>query len=101
MAVYVGKSIITPLELESQPFVIDAELVEKGRVQIVNVDSILGDVISDVIGRTVARPGLETAAGHPRGEAVGVMVTASSISTESLGIDRAPELTAPDDDGIF
>ena len=42
----VGKSIITPLELESQPFVINAELVEKSRVQIVNVDSILGDVIS-------------------------------------------------------
>src|SRR5688572_1749989 len=84
------------LEFVSQFLVVDAELVEKGGLQIVHVDGVGGDVIRKIVGGAVAEARLEAAAGHPHCEATRMMVAPVISSRElSLGVTRAPEFATP------
>ena len=57
-------------------FVIEAELVEDGGVDVVDVGFIDGGVMADFVGFAVADTALDSAACHPGGEAMRVRVTA-------------------------
>ena len=47
---HVGQPEMPALELVGQPRVIDAQAVQDGRVQVVHVDRIAGDVVAVVVG---------------------------------------------------
>src|SRR5262245_49476831 len=75
--------------------------MKQGRVQVVDVDRILGDVVTVVIGVAEAHAGFDAAAGQPDGEAARVMVPAIVIRRQgSLAINRSAELSTPDHQGI-
>lgn len=61
----VGEAVVAALELEGELFVIDAEEVKEGGVEIVHVDGILGDIVRVVVGFADGLAGLEAAAGKP------------------------------------
>jgi hypothetical protein len=59
--------------------VIEAETVEDGRLKIVNVNLVLRDMIAQVIRLSVANAGLDTAARHPNGETMRVMIASEEF----------------------
>ena len=50
---HVGDAIAAALEFVGQPFVIDAEQMPQRSVQVVNVDSVLSDVVAELAGLAV------------------------------------------------
>ena len=63
--VHVGQSIASPLVLESQSLVIDAQKMKNRGIQVMNVDRVLRDVISIVISFTVSDSGLDSRTRQP------------------------------------
>ena len=96
-----------------EPSVIDAELVQDGSVQVVDVHGAggpivfvrlwlelvavgIGDVVAVIVGASVGDARLDAAAGHPDAETARVMITPIVILAQpALTIRRAAELTAP------
>ena len=78
---------------------IEAELVEDGGVDVVDVRFVDGGVVADFIGLAVADAALDASAGHPGGEAMGVVVTARFCGFLREG--ESSELAAPDDEGVI
>ena len=52
---HIGQAEASALELVRQPRVIDAEAVQDRRVQIVDVDRILDDVVAVIVGLAVSQ----------------------------------------------
>ena len=74
---------------------VEAELVQDRRVQPLDVQAVLDGGAADLVGLADARAPLDAAAGHPHGEAEGVVVAARALGV--LGGRLAAELAAPDD----
>ncbi len=53
------------LKLEGEPRVIDSQTMKHGRVQIVDMDGIPNDIISEIIGLTEHHPGADPASAIP------------------------------------
>ena len=71
---HVGQPVVASLELKRQLSVVDPQTVENGRVQIVHVDGISGDVVAVVVRFSVGDPRLDAGAGQPNGESAGMVV---------------------------
>jgi hypothetical protein len=75
--------------------------VQDGGVEVVDVDGILGDVVAELVGARRRCAGLDAAAGHPDGEAAGMMIAAVVGRGElALGVVGAAEFAAPDHEGV-
>jgi len=74
VAVDVRQPMVAALIAEGQAAVVDAEQMQHRRVQVVDVDAILGDVVAEVVGRAVGIAGADAAAGQPEREAARMMV---------------------------
>ena len=61
----VGEAVVAALKFEGELFVIDAEKVEDGGMEVVDADGILGDVIGVVVSLTDGLAGFDAAAGEP------------------------------------
>src|SRR5207249_8529669 len=72
----VSKPEVTALELLGQPLVVDAEAIEDGSLQVVDVHGVLDDVVAVIVGLAMADAGLHSAARHPHAEAARMMVAA-------------------------
>ena len=55
---YVREAHITPAEAERQAFVIDAQEVEQGGVQVVDLDAILDHLVAPFVGLAIAEAAL-------------------------------------------
>ena len=53
MFLHAGQPHVQPLELERQPSVVDAQAVQDRRVQVVDVDRVLDDVVAEIVGLAV------------------------------------------------
>lgn len=94
----VGESVVTPLESEGQPLVVNAQLMERCGLKIVNVHRIFDDVVSEVVSAPVAHSSSNAAARHPDRETPRVVVTPVVRRRElALRIIGAPKLAAPND----
>ena len=99
---HVGQAEVAALVFEGELGVVDAEQVHHGRVQVVDVDGVFGDVVTVVVGLAVAHAGFDSAARHEDREASRVMVAAVVVLGEaSLAVDGAAELAAPNDERVF
>lgn len=49
----VGQPVVTSLEFESQPLVVDAETVQHCGVKVVNVNGIGDDVVAEIVRLTM------------------------------------------------
>ena len=95
----VGQTKVTCLEAVGQLFVIEAEEMQNGGVQIVDMDGIFIDTPADLVGLPVVEPWFDATAGHPHGEGIRVMIAThilSGLSATVLTHRRATELAAPD-----
>ena len=97
LAMHVGEPHVAAAEAVGQPLVIHAQEMQDRRVQVVDLDLVFDGVITVVVGGAVDRAALDSAAGHPHGEAIGVVVAAVG----PLGHRGAAELAAPDDQGAI
>ena len=65
VSVDIGEAELAALELISQRFMIDTELIKNGGVEVVHVDFILSDIIGKIISGSVGHAGLDATAGSP------------------------------------
>ena len=101
-AVDVCEPIVAALMTEGEAFVVDAELVQDGGLQVVDVHRFLGDVDAVVIRLAVGDAAAHTAAGQPVGETVRVMVSTVNLVCEfPLTIDLAAEFATLDEERIL
>ena len=75
---------------------IEPQLMEDGGMHVGDVVSVFDGVESDLIGRAVGHSSFKSAASHPNGKAVGVMISAVG----SLGAWRAAEFGGPHHQGF-
>ena len=104
-AVDVGESVIAAEVASGEFEVIDAEQVEQGGVEIVDVDSTGHDAVAEVIGFAVGEAGFDSAAGHPGAEALGLVFASVLIdggfAAEVLAPGGASKLAAPEHERVF
>ena len=103
LAVDIGEAEISTLEAVGHAGVIEAEEMERGGLEIVDVDGVGEDIDAEVIGFAVGDAWFDAPAGHPRGVSVGVMVPAPAFAVVEFALDErgATEFAAPDDESIL
>lgn len=96
-AVDVGKAKIAAGMAEGEFFVVQAEQVENGGVEIVHVEFVFDGFISPFISGAVGIAGTNAAAGQPNGESLRVVVASIVV----LGEGSAAEFTAPPNKSVL
>jgi hypothetical protein len=71
-----GDLLIQAAVRVDESIVIDAQLVQNGRVQIADVNRILGNAPAIIVGLPVGRAALDSAAGQPDREGASVVIAA-------------------------
>ena len=80
---------------------IDAEAVQDGRLEVVDVDRVVLGVETEVVGGAEGHAGLDAAAGHPDREGFAVVVSSVFLTVgAALRVGRPAELAAPDDERL-
>ena len=102
VAVNVGKAEVAAGVVVGETFVVEAQKMQDGRLEVVNVNFVLGDMEAEVVGLAVGA-WFGAAAGHKGGEGLRVVVTSSLAAEGRVGFDHrsAAEFSAPDDKSIF
>src|SRR5262245_9343906 len=80
----------------SQAFVIESEEMQYRRVQVVNVDFVLGGKIAVVVGASPAQAPFDAPAGQPHREPLRIVIA----TIGALGGRRAAEFTSPPDERV-
>src|SRR5579859_6175328 len=70
----ISQSIIATAIVVGEPGMVDAKLVKNRRVDVVHMHGILNRLPSEIVGGSVGESPLESAAGKPHGESVGIVV---------------------------
>ena len=101
VAVDVGEAEVAAGVVVGEAFVIEAQKMQDGRLEVVNVDFVLGDMEAEVVGLAVGA-WFGAAAGHKGGEGLRVVVTSGFTAEGRVGFDHrsAAEFPAPDDEGF-
>lgn len=76
VSVDVGQAEVASLVTVGHSFVVDAKLMQNGRVEVVNVDRVLGDIVAEVVGFAVDRATFDACSGHPLCVAPRVVIAA-------------------------
>lgn len=61
----IGEPVVAALEAPHQPFVVEAELVQQRRVQVMHMHAAIHDVVAELVGVAVHVPRAQAAAGEP------------------------------------
>jgi hypothetical protein len=80
LAVDVGQAEVASSMMVGQFFVIESHQVEHRGVQIVHMYGVLDSAVAEIVGCSVSHPASNTAAGHPDGVTVVVVVATGRIS---------------------
>src|SRR5262245_21886124 len=72
----IGKSEITAAVMIREPGVVNAKQVQNGRVQVVNVDRLVGHLEAEIVSRAVDQTSFNASAGHPHCERERVVIAA-------------------------
>lgn len=97
----VRQSITSALKPVRQSFVVNAQQVHNRGVQVVDVQPIGCDVVTELIRGAVNGSCLDAAASHPDAETARMVVATEVGRNFSLAVIRATELTAPDHERVF
>src|SRR5262249_55005141 len=97
MTMHIGQAIVPALVLEGQSSVIDAQEMQDGGLEVMDVNRVLGDVVTEVIGSAVSDAGLDATAGHPDREATRMMIPAIGLGVHISLHEHGPaEFARPD-----
>ena len=85
-----------------ETFVIEAKAIKNCRLKVVNVDLVLNDVKSHVIGCAVSQAGLDSAACHPECEGLRMMIAPEASAQRHIAFHhrRAAKFAAPDHESL-
>ena len=92
----VGEAVVAAAVEEGEAFVIEAEEMQNGRVEIVHRDDFVHGAVTEFIGRAVGHAAANSAAREPHGEALGIVVA----TVAALGEGRAAELAGPQEQRV-
>lgn len=105
LAVDVRETELPSLIAEGQLLMVDSEQVKDGGVEVVNVDGVAGDGVSQLIGGTMDMAAPRAATSHPDG--IGILVVVAPriaalvpFASGSLSHGRTAELSTPDHKGV-
>jgi hypothetical protein len=99
---HIRQAEIATLVPESQSFVIDTELIQNRRIQIVNVDGILDHVVTEIVGFPVNDATFDTSTSHPfRITPRVVITTIVGFRQPTLAIDCPAKFTTPNDESVI
>ena len=103
LAVDIGEAEIATLEAVGHAGVIEAEEMEGGGLEIVDMDGVGEDIDAEVIGFAVGDAWFDATAGHPRGVSVGMVVAAPAFAVVEFALDErgATEFAAPDNERVI
>lgn len=101
LTVNIGEAEVASAVAVGQGFVIEAQKVEKGGVEVVDVDLVLHGGEAEVIGGTMNVSTLDPSAGHPGGKSVVVVVASVDLASIGSGLGHfdyrsTPKFSAPD-----
>src|SRR5260370_25383260 len=97
-AAHICEPEFAPLKFIGQAHVIDTQTVQQGRLKIMDVNRILRDVVTVIVGFTIRQSRPHAATCHPHGETSAMMIAAVLRGREAaLTVHRASELTTPND----
>src|SRR5262245_34418300 len=94
LAAHIGQAEVAALEPVGQSRVVETQEMEKGGVEVVDMNPILDDLESQLIGLAICDPGLDTAAGQPHREGIGMMIAA--VRAAALHHGSPAEFASPD-----
>ena len=95
---HIRQAELSSLEAIGEAFVVDAEAVQDGRLEVVDVDRVLLRVEAEVVGAAEGHAWLDAAAGHPDRESFAMVIASVFFAIGSaLRVRGAAELAAPDD----
>ena len=81
---------------------VDAHDLENRGIEVMHVDAVLDDIVTEVVGLAEGGAFVHAGAGHQDGEAAGVMVAPIiGLGESALRVGRATEFAAPDDEGVI
>ena len=102
LPMYIGQTVMSSLKFERQLCMIDTKAMHNCRVQIVDVDRILGDVVRKIIGRTIRNTRLDSRPSKPHREASRMVIASIIFGCQlTLTVDSTPEFSTPDDKRVF
>src|SRR5690348_13573759 len=78
----VGQAAFGAVVVERQAFMVETKNIQDCGVEIVNSGNILDGFVAELIGGAVAEAALNTGAGQPNCEPLGVMIAAASVLLE-------------------
>src|SRR5690348_11501143 len=80
---------------------IESHALEDRGLEIVDVHLVLDDVVAQVVGCSVGDARLDSPAGHPDAEGMGMMIAAKQLAAVTLFVERrAAKLAAPDNERV-
>ena len=79
---------------------INAQQVHHGCLQVVDVDSIFGNVVTQLTGFAINRTGLDSSTRHPHRETTWMMISAKVRLNFALAIVGSAELASPYDERV-
>src|SRR5262245_62824639 len=88
LAKNVCQSEITARIAKRQAFVVESEAVQDRRLEIVNVDWLLDDVVTQLVGRTMNDARFDAAAGEPHRVRTRVMIAAELATKGGVRFDH-------------
>src|SRR5258708_1676546 len=101
---YGGQFLVQALKGVIQFSMVEAQQIKHGRVQVADLDCILHDLVSHLVGLAMCHPALNPAARQPNRERAWIMVSAHILHflTISVFAHRSPaEFSAPDDERVL
>ena len=72
---HISEPVITSLITVGKAFMVDPHEVLYGRVKVVHVDRVLGDVVAPFVGFAVGDATLDPSAGEPDGKTARMMIS--------------------------
>ena len=90
---HIGEPQIAATKAVGELFVVDAHLMQHGGPHVIDGADVFGGIVAEFIGGAIDVAAFDAAAGHPDGEAVGIVVA----TVTALRKWRAAEFAGPDE----
>src|SRR5438093_1004454 len=96
LPVNIGETEVAALEAEGQPGVLEAQQMQEGGVDVVDMTTVLYGIEAEFVGLAHGAAGLHAAAGKPHRERVDMMVASRRVAVSPIGVrpNSPPQMTS-------
>src|SRR6185436_2483059 len=98
MPMHICEPALDSVVLKGQGFVVEAEEMEDGGVEVVDGEDVFHGLASEFVGDAVAESTPHAGTGEPAGKAVGIVITTLRAFLKHR---HATEFSTPDDEGVL